>query len=326
MVTCLQDTDQFAVIRIIFVRAKHIDIRFRSLAVYIGVEVQITLVVMAFQLCQDATFIGDHLVFPEIRLDDGSIVAGYAVAVQYRLHFQAEGERADASFGHFQFMREDSGGDCAFRHGNRVLIFMATRTGDNLAGHTGQPASHPLDSGPVFIQWLDRDRRVGRYLEHDGTVFFNRDGTENTFNIPSALNTLCIMVGRSEDIGIFVGEDAERFDCSPRDALCAFTFIDVLYKYGSLFLSRFDFRRDDRRCFRFFQWDGGGEAFAFLLGDQGKVVEYIHQIDSPKCVGTGFAGHQEIFFIQRIRLHELRPYTFHQFVFDDRDDRAFAER
>ena len=49
----------------------------------------------------------------------------------------------------------------AFGNGYAVLIFMATDAGDDLARHPCQPAAHPLDGCPVFIQRLDGNRRVG---------------------------------------------------------------------------------------------------------------------------------------------------------------------
>ena len=223
-------------------------------------------------------------------------------------------------------MRSDCRGDRTFGHSDCILVFMTARTGYDFAGHTRQPASHPLDGSSVFVQRLDRNRRIGRYLEHDGTVLFDRNRTEDTFDIPSALDTLRIVVGRSEDISIFVGKDTKRFDCSAGYSLRSFPFINVLNEYGSLFFSRFDLGRDDRGHFRFLQRNRGGEAFAFLFGYQGQVIEYVHQIDSPKCIGSRFTSYQEIFFIQWIRLHELGPNAFYEFILDDRDDGTFAER
>lgn len=239
MVACLQDADQLTVVCVIFVRLKNINIRFRPLTVNVRVQVQVALVVMPFQFGQDSPVC--KVTIWSLRKSGCAIVPlwqGYAVAVEYRLYFQAEGKRADTSFGHFQLAGRDGGGYGTFRHGDGILILMATDTGYDLAGHAGQPASHPLDGGTVLIQRLDRDRGVGRYFEHSRSVFFYGDGSENALDVPSALNALGIVVGRSEDIGIFVSEDTEGFDRSAGNTLCAFAFIDILYEYGRFLFSR----------------------------------------------------------------------------------------
>ena len=81
MMACLQDTDEFAVIRVIFIRAEYVNIRFRSLAVYVWMEVQVTLVIRTFELGQDTSFVSDHLVFTEVRLSYRTVMTGNAVTI-----------------------------------------------------------------------------------------------------------------------------------------------------------------------------------------------------------------------------------------------------
>ena len=54
---------------------------------------------MTFEFGQDTSFVGDHLIFAEVRLGYRPVMAGDAVAIEYRLHFQAESKRPDASYG-----------------------------------------------------------------------------------------------------------------------------------------------------------------------------------------------------------------------------------
>ena len=79
--SCLQDTNQFAVVGIIFIRAEYVDVRFRSLTIDVWMQIQITLVVMTFEFGQDTSFVGDHLIFAEVRLGYCSVMAGYTVTV-----------------------------------------------------------------------------------------------------------------------------------------------------------------------------------------------------------------------------------------------------
>ena len=102
MMAGLQDTDQFAVARVELGWFEDIDVRLRSLAVHVWMQVQIALVVLLVDFRQYPSFVSDHLVFAEIRSGIIPVVAGHAVTVQHRLHFQTEGERTDASFRCFQ--------------------------------------------------------------------------------------------------------------------------------------------------------------------------------------------------------------------------------
>ncbi len=111
-----------------------------------------------------------------------------------------------------------------------------------------------------------------------------------------------------------------------RNALCTLSFVDILDKDRSFFAVRLDLRRDDGRRFTFYQRDGSGQAFPFLFGDKCQVVEDIDQVNSPKCILGRFAGDYKVLLTERKRFHELRPDAFHQFVFDDRDDRPVFER
>ena len=124
-------------------------------------QVQIALVVLLVDFRQDTSLICDHLILAEVRFGIFPVVARDAVTVQYRLHFQTERERADTSFRCFQPACLLGRSNRAFGNGYAVLIFMATDAGDDLARHPCQPAAHPLDGCPVFIQRLDGNRRVG---------------------------------------------------------------------------------------------------------------------------------------------------------------------
>ena len=134
------------------------------------------------------------------------------------------------------------------------------------------------------------------------------------------------MVGRGEDVGIFVCEDAQCLDGTARHAHRPFPFINVLDEHRCLFAIRLDFGRDNRRRLALDEWDGSGQPFARLFGDEGQVVEHVDQIDTPQCVFGRLTGDQEILLAEGKRLHELRPDTLDQFVFDDGDNLSVFKR
>ena len=160
-------------------------------------QVQIALVILFVDFRQYTSLISDHLILSEVRFGIFPVVARDAVTVQYRLYFQTESERTDTSFRCLESACLLGRSNRAFRNGYAVLVLMATDTRDDLARHTRQPATHPLDSSPVFIQRLDGNRRVGWNGEQCGTIFLDRNRSEHALDIPSALYSLCIMVGRS---------------------------------------------------------------------------------------------------------------------------------
>ena len=103
---------------------------------------------------------------------------------------------ADTSFRCFQPACLLGRSNRAFGNGYAVLIFM-------------QPTQETISPGiPVSqlrIHWMAApsyptagwNRRVGWNGEQCGTVFLDRDCSEYTFDIPSTLYSLCIVIGRS---------------------------------------------------------------------------------------------------------------------------------
>ena len=83
------------------------------------------------------------------------------------------------------------------------------------------------------------------------------------------------MVGRRQDIGILVCEDTERLDRAAGNTLRTLSFVDILDEDRCLFAVRLDLRGDDGRCFAFYQRDGSGQAFSFLLGNECQVIENV---------------------------------------------------
>ena len=99
-----------------------------------------------------------------------------------------------------------------------------------------------------------------------------------------------VMVGTSLYIRIFVSMQTQRLDRSARNTFQTFSFVDILDKDRSLFAVRLDLRRNDRRRFAFYQRDGSGQTFPFLLGNECQVIENVDQVNSPKCILGRFAG------------------------------------
>ena len=64
----------------------------------------------------------------------------------------------------------------------------------------------------------------------------------------------------------------------------------ILDEDRSLFTVRLDLRRNDRRRFAFYQRDGSGQTFPFLLGNECQVIENVDQVNSPKRILGRFAG------------------------------------
>ena len=194
VVAFFQQADEFARVRMIFIRLQNNHIAFTSLTVHIRMQVQVgsTIAPIIF------------LTTTQVERFSFTVMTGDTSAIQDRLHFQVERERTSATFGQRQGRRSFLRSNHTLRDRDLVLVFVATDTGNHFTGLTGHPATHPLDSHAVFVQRLDGYRSVGRSFEDHGTVFFDRNRTQHTFDIPTGLDSVPVMVGASLHIRIFV--------------------------------------------------------------------------------------------------------------------------
>ena len=188
-----KDTDQFTGVCMIFVRLQNSHVGFRALAVNIRVQIQIRRAVAVFIFLSGTKV---ECFF--------TVVAGDTGTVEDRLYFQVESERANATFGCFDGMSGTLRSNHAFGYGDLVLVFVASDTGYDLTRLSGQPATHPLYSHSILIQGLDRNRSIGRNFKNNRAVFLHRYGTQHTFNIPTRLDTMPVMVRLCLDISILI--------------------------------------------------------------------------------------------------------------------------
>ena len=265
-----KDTDQFTGVCMIFVRLQNSHVGFRALAVHIRVQIQIRRAVAVFIFLSGTKV---ECFF--------TVVAGDTGTVEDRLYFQVESERANATFGCFDGMSGTLRSNHAFGYGDLVLVFVASDTGYDLTRLSGQPATHPLDGGTVFVDRLYGYRRIGRYLENHRTVFFHGHGSQLALDIPSALNPVPVVVGYGFQIGVFVGMQTEFFHGSARYVTQAFSFVNVLDKYGCFLFIQFHTIRNGGRSNIFTYDDRADKAFTFLFHQASHIVEHIYQIDAP---------------------------------------------
>ena len=167
------------------------------------------------------------------------------------------------------------------RHRNLVLIFVTPDTGDNFTRLSGQPTTHQLYSSSVFINRLDGDWSIGWYFEDNRTVFFHRNCSELTFNVPSALDTMPVMVRNSFQICILIRMQAEFFYSTTRYITQSFTFVYILDKYSCFFFIQFYPVRYSRRSSCLTHNNRTDVSFAFLFHQTSYVIKYVHQINTP---------------------------------------------
>ena len=272
MMSGFQHFDQLAGRGMIFVGIQDFDLRFRSLAVDIRMKIQITFAKSGKIIDTATGKIGQFI---------GTVMAGDAGTVQHRLYFQFERERTLSAFRQCDRMRFDSRSDHTFRDRYLVLVFVATDTGDGFSRHSGQPATHPLHGTSARVQRLKRDRRIGRNSEQCGTILFDRHRTQQAFDIPSALNTLCPMVGRSFIISIFVRQHTECFHRTTGYALQTFTFVNILNKDSRLLRARFRTVGNNGGNRSFLYRYRVDQSFTFILGNQRQVIIHVYQINAP---------------------------------------------
>ena len=193
IVAAFQETDDLTGGSVVFVRGHHVHIGFRPLTVHVRMEGQVTLLHIA---CATPVGNANGSRILKVRATGfASVMAGYAGTVEDRLYLVFEGVGTDTAFCNGQFMRFTGRGLHSFRHRDRILVFMASHAGNHFARHTGQPATHPLHGTSFPIKRLQGDRGISRYFEDCRTVFFHRNSTQQTFDIPTGLDTVVIMVG-----------------------------------------------------------------------------------------------------------------------------------
>ena len=92
---------------------------------------------------------------------------------------------------------------------------MAAGAGKSLTRHSGEPTAHQLESGTIFVQRLERDRRVRRRFEHHGTVVLHFDGAKHHARVPRTFHADEIVTAGIA-WRVFVGEDTQAFHRSVR--------------------------------------------------------------------------------------------------------------
>ena len=99
-----------------------------------------------------------------------------------------------------------------------------------------------------------------------------------------------VMIGGSLHVSILISVQTKRLNRTPGNASQTLSLVNILNKDRSLFAVRLDLRRNDRRRFAFYQRDGSGQTFPFLLGNECQVIENVDQVNSPKRILGRFAG------------------------------------
>ena len=156
-------------------------------------------------------------------------MAADAAAVEHGLHFAQETEAVRF----FVPPRGERLRSAAHRLGDALLQrrgaggFVAADTGERFARHGDQPAAHQLQRRAVFVERLNGDGGAVRHAHHHGAVGVDRHGSQNALGVPAAFDGQCV-VSADVAVAVAVGQQAQRFDRSARDAGEAGACIDVL--------------------------------------------------------------------------------------------------
>ena len=162
-------------------------------------------------------------------------MASNTCTVKNRLYFQVESKWTNSPFRSLNHMRGTFGSDCPFRDRNLVLILMTPYARNDFSRLSGQPTTHQLNGGSVFIYRLDWNRSIGRNLENNRTIFLYRNRSQITLDIPSTLNAMPVVVGNCFQISIFIRMQTNFFYGSARDIAQSFAFINILNKHSGFF-------------------------------------------------------------------------------------------
>ena len=252
-------------------------------------------------------------------------MAADAVFVQNGLNFFLESNRT------FRTVKlDDSVWSAARRHielrrGNRVLIFVASRTGNPFARHAGQPGTHDLQSVAVFVQRLQSQRDVGRNNEVGAAVRLDVDFAQEDFAVPGRFFAHSVVVADAA-VSVLIAENAELFDRPDRNVFQTGAKVDVCNIADGFFVFVNRSVSNHRRAGSFLNRKRFEDSKLRRLFNQNHVVERIDQIQAPSILRRGLSGNEEIIFIQRAGEEELRPGAVNELVFNNRLDFLVAER
>ncbi len=202
-------------------------------------------------------------------------------------------------------------------------LLVTADAGDGFARHCREPAPHQLDCLAFFVQRLDAERRVGRDAEHRRAVFVNVNSTENTHYFPGAAAADLVRPGHSR-ITEMIGQNPQLFNGASRDTFESLSGINVVQINDSTVTCRIDSIRDSRGA-GYLSYGNRFEKIEFghYINRQ-HVIENVHKVDAPRAIFVQFSCNQEILVTQWVRMKELRPGFFNEFVADNCSDRLVS--
>ena len=206
-------------------------------------------------------------------------------------------------------------------------IFVTPHTPLHFAGLNNGSAPHRLHQHAVFIQCLKKNISIGRHLEEGRSIFFNRHGTENSF----ALKIRPVHSGRLRPLTAphrlnpvpFFGRfnNAQIFNTSPLHAFHVGADVNILNveatgcdrEVARVGLHIGNRARPDRH---------GIKAAGRLGVEQNFIAKDIDQIEAHLLPFANPAGHQKLFFAERIRIFITRKNRFERVVVSSRSPLA----
>ena len=199
-------------------------------------------------------------------------------------------------------------GDRHVRAHGAAVVLMATRARDALARHARHPRAHQLERRAVRVERLERDRRVRGHFEAAGAVRLHVHRTEHALDVPAGLHA--VESGRGVSAGLVVvevvREHAQLLHGAARHAREALAGVDVRDVDGAGLHARHGAVGDDRGTRTRPERHRLAEESLRVVGEDGDVVEHVHEAHAHRRVGRGLDGREHVPRVERVGIGEVR--------------------
>jgi hypothetical protein len=178
--------------------------------------------------------------------------------------------------------------------------------GDTFAGHADEPGTFELKSLSLVVEGLDAEGGVGGDGEVGGAVGLDGDRAEDAFDIPGAIGAEGTIETAHAAFAEVVFDDAEVVDGAAGDAVETGPGVDIGDEGGGLVGVGVDTVLEDGWSGLGFEGGGPEDGGAFVLVDEGEIIEGIDEVETPEGVGVGFGGDEVIAGVEGGGHEELR--------------------
>ena len=132
---------------------------------------------------------------------------------------------------------------------------MATDARQVFARHRGEPTAHNLQRFPIFVERLNRNRRVRRNFKERRPVRLDRHDAERVAHVARPFRADAADRPAHIWIKVIVSEEAQVFNRTARHVLQAVAKVNVGDENGRVVAAFVDSVGDNRRTFRRTQRD-----------------------------------------------------------------------